>query len=242
MDTSYLLAKFGKREHLEMLLEGNVYLNPISRYREDTTAFRGDRNEGKVPIDPLSVGLFDEFGNNIFDTIPRPTTVMKSMDGDDSILIFCASMITKNILYYNNEGYVFTDDYKSAIKEFGEYVLLFYSGELLKLLQEAQKHAEPEYGLIGGPIIYRDLNNFENDYGYLESYNITGSLYDPYFVKSNLYEYQNEWRLIVDGSYGSLPTNDNGAYTIKISKMEYAYLYETEVFLESFIYKDDKKL
>lgn len=225
-----------------MLINGTLYLNPISRYREDTTAFRGDKNEGKVPIDPLSLKILDESGKNIFDSIPRPTTVTKSIVDDDSLLMFCASMITKDILYYNSKGYVFTDDYKSAIKEFGEYVLLFCSEELLELLQKTQKYAEPKYGFIGGPIIYRDLNVFENDDSYLKAYNLTDSSYDPYFVKSNLYKYQNEWRLIVDGSYGSLPANSDGSYTIEIGKMKWAHLFETEVFLETFIYEDDKKL
>lgn len=221
-----------------MLADGVVYLNPISRYRNDTTIFRGDKNEGLVPIDPSTIKIYDKSGKNIFDYVPYPKTVMESIVGDDSTLMFCASLITMDVLCYNNQGYVFTDDYKLAIKEFGEYVLLFNSEELLALLRKAQKCANPEFGFTSGPITYRDLNNFSGDY--LNSYRITGSVYDRYFIKSNLYKAQNEWRLILDGSYESLPTNDDGSYTIKIDKIKWAQLLETQTFLETFIWKDDR--
>lgn len=235
INNNCLLAKFGKQEHLEMLANGVVYLNPVSKYRNDTTIFRGDRYEGLVPINPFSLKIFDKSGKDIFEDIPQPTTVMKSIVGDDSVLLFCASMITIDILHYKNRGYVFNDDYKLAVKEFGEYVLLFNSEELLEQLRKKQKCANPQFGFISGSIIYRDLNDFSQTSSYLNSYNTTGSVYDSYFVKSDLYKSQNEWRLIVDGSHEALPTNDDGSYTIKIDRMKWAHLFETETFLETFI-------
>ncbi|WP_368293693.1 hypothetical protein [Dehalobacter sp. TBBPA1] len=233
-DNNYLLAKFGEREYLEMLSNGYIYFNPISKYRNDTTVFRGDNKEGLVPIDPSELKMFDKSGQDIFNFIPRPTTVMQSIVGDDSILTFCASIITENILYYNNQNYVFTEDYKSAIKEFGEYVLLFSCEELLTLLRNAQINAYPKFGFTSGPIIYRDLNDFTDAGSYRNAYNIKGSVYDPYFVKSSKYKNQNEWRLIVDGSNESLPTNDDGSYIIKIDNMKWANLCDTNTFLNTF--------
>jgi len=238
-NTSFLLAKFGQKEHLESLANGIVYLNPISKYRNDTTNYRGDNNEGAIPIDPSEIKIFDEAGKNLFDKIPRPTYAKQTRVGDDSMLMFCASMITMKVLHNLNESYVFTNDYKSSIREFGEYVLLFHSEELLALLRNSQKSANPPFGFDSGPIIYRDLNDFSKDGDYYSAYRATGSNLDPCFVKSDTYEMQNEWRLIVDGSYEPLPTNDDGSYTIKIDKMEWAFLYETETFLETFTWKND---
>lgn len=52
-----VLIKFGEKEHLQMLKEGSVHFNPLSRFREDTTLFRGDELEGKYIID-TSKGFF----------------------------------------------------------------------------------------------------------------------------------------------------------------------------------------
>ncbi len=43
----------------------------------------------------------------------------------------------------------------------------------------------------------------------------------------------------MDGSYGNLTTSSNGSYTIEIGKLEWAYLIETEIFLETFIIEED---
>jgi hypothetical protein len=217
-----------------MLSNGSIYFNPISKCRTDITIYRGDNREGQVPIDPSSLKVLNKSGQNIFDYIPKPTTVMKSIVGDDSILLFCASMITKDILFYNDPNYIFADDYKLAIKEFGDYVLLFNSEELLELLRKAQINANPEFGFTSGPIIYRDLTDFSKEGDYQKAYNTTGSVLDPYFVKSDIYKTQNEWRLIIDGSYEPLPTNNDGSYIIKIDKMKWANLFDTKTFLDTF--------
>jgi len=231
---NFLLAKYGKLEHLKMLTEGNIYFNPVTKYRSDASIFRGDPNEGKVPIDPSKIVMKDQFGQNIFEYLPRPNSVKLSLVNDDGILMFCTSMITKEIMVKDDQHYIFSEEYKTAIKDFGDHVLLFNSGELLSSLNKARQTANPEFGFTSGPIIYRDLSDFSNQKNYQEDYNSTGSVYDPYFVKSDLYRSQNEWRLIVDGSYEFLPTNDEGSYTIKIDKLEWADLFDTTTFLNTF--------
>ena len=54
MDNScnFLIAKFGREEHLKQLQNGEIYFNAVQAYRDDGTVYRGDPMEGKIPIDP----------------------------------------------------------------------------------------------------------------------------------------------------------------------------------------------
>lgn len=217
-----------------MLLEGYIYFSPVTRYRSDTTCFRGDDNEGMVPIEPSKFEMRGQFGQNIFEFLPKPNSIRYSIADDDGILMFCASMITNEIMIKDNDDNIFSEEYKTAIKDFGDHVLLFSADEFLSSLNKARQYVAPEFGYTSGPIIYRDLKDFSDPDSYQKAYNSSGSVYDPYFVKSNKYKTQNEWRLIVDGSYESLPVDDDGSYTIKIDKLDWAHLWDTATFLDTF--------
>ena len=228
--STLLLMKFGIKQHLELLSEGYIYFNPVSKYRTDSTNYRGDEYEGIIPIDPKSIKIFDENGRNIFETVPLPDSVKLSRVDDDGILMFCTAMITKKILKHEDDYYVFNEEFKDAIKEFGDHVLLFHSKELLSRLNQAQLTASPKFGYESGPIIYRDIDDFSKT----NVYNLTGSFYDSFFVKSERYKMQNEWRLIIDGSDDYLPTNEDGAYIIKIEKLEWFNICDASTFLDTF--------
>src|SRR5690606_353265 len=110
--STILLAKFGWKEHLDMLSEGYVYFSPTSRYRTDTSNYRGDEFEGIIPIDPMSISILDKNGCDVFESIPLPDSVKLSSLGDDSVLMFCAAMITEDILTNEGKYYVFKDEFK----------------------------------------------------------------------------------------------------------------------------------
>lgn len=57
--TNFLIAKFGNKEHLEQLQNGNIFFNAIQAYRNDGTDYRGDSMEGKIPINPNKIKIFD---------------------------------------------------------------------------------------------------------------------------------------------------------------------------------------
>lgn len=227
------LVKYGTKEHLEMLANGIIYFNQVSKYREDGTAYRGDKNEGRIPIDPTKIKLFDNNGNNIFEDFPLPDSVMQPVQGDDDVLMFCASAITKEVLNKRENGYIFSEEYKEAINHFGEYALLFKSNDFLHLINEAQQNTKPEFGYIGDFIIYRNLDDFSDPEEHRKSYKGTGSFYDRFFVKSINYSNQNEWRLIIDGSEEALPVDQNGAFKLTINKLNWSLLNDTETFLHS---------
>lgn len=108
MKSSFLIAKFGKREHLEQLLNGEIFFNNIQYYRDDGTDYRGDSLEGCISIDPTKIQLFDKNGKNIFESLPYPTTVTESFHNDEDLLMFCAAAITEEVLeHQGNHTYFF---------------------------------------------------------------------------------------------------------------------------------------
>jgi len=232
------LAKFGKKEHLESLKKGLLYFNPIQKYRDDGTDFRGDPNEGVIPIDPSRISIKDSKGRDWFNDlgIPRPTSVMKQAQNDSNTFIFCSAIISKNVLIPHEDkiNSVLCETFKNAIRKFGEYVLLFNSYEIITRLIKVQKTFEPRFGYMSGPIIYRDLADFSEIGDYHKAYRISSSFYDRYFVKDSMYKNQNEWRLLIDGESQPLVPNCGDGFSLQIGKLDWAYLYETTTFLNTF--------
>ncbi|GEM_PF-1292850 len=238
---TFLIAKFGKKEHLELIKEGRLYFNPIKKYRDDGTDWRGDKNEGIRPINPCEISIKDNEGKDFFTDlgIPRPTKVSESIQGDENTFIFCSAMITQDVLIlrdgYSNE-YILNETFKNAIHNFGEYVLFFNPYEILERLRSVRLKHESEFGYISGPIIYRDLEDFSEIGDYSTAYNISNSFYDRYFVKDISYRNQNEWRLLIDGTHKPLEPNCGRGFSIFIGKLDWAYLFDTSTFLNTFQY------
>ena len=92
---NFLLVKFGKREHLQSLVGGNLFLKAVDEYRQVADNYRGDSWEGKIPVDPSSITIRDSNGNNIFDYIPRPASVMLGAEGDGGVPIFLLQFLIK---------------------------------------------------------------------------------------------------------------------------------------------------
>lgn len=240
----FLLAKFGEKEHLELIKEGHLYFNPIQKYRDDGTDWRGDKNEGTIPIDPCKISIKNSEGKDIFIDlgIPRPTKVSEFIQGDENTFIFCSAMITQNILILrdgHNKEYILNETFKKSIQNFGEYVLIFNPYEILGRLRTVRSKHKPEFAYRSGSIIYRDLQDFSERGDYSTAYNISNSVYDRYFVKDISYKNQNEWRLLIDGTCKYLEPNCGEGFSIFIGKLAWTYLFETSAFLNTFQYSVD---
>lgn len=64
--------------------------------------------EGRIPIDPKNIKIYDREGKDIFERFPRPGIAYEMLVGDENIMMFCAA----------------------TIRSFGNYVLLIWSIEL----------------------------------------------------------------------------------------------------------------
>lgn len=232
MKKNFLIAKFGKEEHINLLKEGKIFFNQIYKYRNDGTDYRGDSMEGIIPLDPNDIEIYSLSGKSLFDNIPRPDFVTQSIYGDDNLMMFCASTITKSIMVEVNENiWKFKDEFKESISKFGDYVLVFWSGELLEKIKTSVDSNGQKIGYDSGMILYRDLTNFEDTH----EYRSTGSVLDRYFVKSLSYKSQNEWRVIIDGEKQRLVPNCMDGFLIESTPFEFSVLRKADEFLNGYI-------
>jgi hypothetical protein len=225
-------------------MTGNLYFNPIQKYRNDGTVFRGDKYEGMIPIDPQKISIRNADGKEWFTDLglPRPSRITQVLKDDHQTFIFCVAVISMDILKEKERGsntYVFNEAFKNTMRDFGDYALIFCSEELIERLENARKTHVPEFVSMSGPIIYRDLNDFSDAGSFHTAYRVSKSKYDPYFVKDNKYKNQNEWRLLIDGATQQLEPNCGEGFSLFIGELEWAYLHETSIFLDTFQYCGD---
>ena len=229
-NNNFLIAKFGEKEHLEQLKSGNIFFNSIQTYRNDGTDYRGDYMEGKIPINPKTIKTIYSSGNNLFENIPYPDHVVEYILDDEDLLMFCAATITTKIMVPNEKNiWFFNENFKAAVNHFGEYVLLLSTTELLEHIKNSVDPTGQKIGYSAGMILYRNLDDFEHT----DEYRKTGSPLDRYFVKSQSYENQNEWRVIIDGETKPISLNYGTGFLLKTYPFEFATIMKTSIFLNS---------
>ena len=215
-----LLMKFWPLKYLEALQSGCLYFNPISKYREDFDKHNGDENEGGTPINPQFPISYAGI------TLPPFHSAMEFID-DHGVFLFCVSVISKKILRYDNDGtFELKKEFIDKMSKFGDYCFLFSKDELISKVIQTQSNYVPKFGYDSGRIIYRDINNFD-DNDYKNAYFSTGRVSDRYFVKSKeKYELENEWRLMIFGSEQALIPNSVDGYSLNIGAFNYGYILE----------------
>lgn len=234
-----LLLKFGEKAHLESLKDGQLYFNPIQKFRKDGTSYRGDAMEGAIPIDPSKISIINS-GQQIPSSSFGAKSLLKAtgfIQNDDNTFMFCTAIINDNILvqsHLNPKARSFSNEFKKSISSFGDYVLLFSEYEVIDRLNIALNISQNRMKFIAGTICYRDLSDFSEKSDYFRSYSKGNPRYDHYFVKDSSYCHQNEWRIILDADKGHLSPNNGEAYSLDIGAFSWAHVYETEWFLKNF--------
>lgn len=233
MRNDYLyLVKFGEKENLEQLADGYMFFNVAENYREDKSEYRGDLNEGMIPVNPQKIELIMENGENLFDIVPRPNTVMQSIVGDEKTLLFCASKLDEKVFCKGDDvnKKVLRKEFKDEVQKFGDYVLLITANELIYRMQ---KQVDQQYtGFLRGSVEYRDLKDFSDEKDFHKIYFPYENSYDPFFVKDIKYVWQNEWRMILQDNETRISKPCGTGVIVNIGKLDYAFLYETNYFLE----------
>lgn len=192
-----LLIKVGKKEHIELLQQGSIHLNPLSRFRNDGTAYRGDVLEGTYRVD-TSRGIFingvdiSKFGTGL--------EVTQSYQHSDDILIFCAAVLdgtttikkVKDGEQFRELNPVFLEE----LKKFGTHAVMFRSEHLAASLSNYLKSRNCNYGHC--KVEYIDKWDFEAVGAYIRRKEAQLGDEAIYFLKDIAYKSQNEWRFLIE--------------------------------------------
>ena len=198
-----LLIKFGKKEHLEQLRTGIVHFSRLETFQKDSTAFRGDKMEGKHYIDPSKPFLIN--GKDISGYVKEATISYEFVNC--TVLSFSASLLScKNSHLISDGIYTPNDDFIAEMKQFGDYFLIFDAVAFINSLRKTLKIAG--CGWESHPVIYIDKHNYELVIDYYEKLSVDRKNSAHLFVKdtANAYSIQNEWRMVIFdyGNYYSL--------------------------------------
>lgn len=209
----YLIKICALEEHADSLLDGKLYMNQSGYFRRIENNFRGDKYDGKCPINPIGLKMKIE---NL--EMPEPTSITFGYEDDDNVAMFCASLFDENIITkIDDTNYRFNDEFADGMQQFGNYAVILSCEEIIHKLNKKIKRMPVlcSYGKV----------KYEN---IMKSYSINlmsqkaPEWYEPFFKKDLKYKYQNEWRIVLT-NYGHSLTNEfKRYYLLDIGTLEYA--------------------
>lgn len=225
------VVKFGKKENLEKLKLGSVYMKDYWYYKNLEDGGMGDKYEGcEFSNQDVRIKISEN------ENVVVPGFLYYEPDVDNKVPIFCATWINeKNAKLKDVVGQIgelhISIDVDKIVKDFEcDYGLVF---QYTEFQTKFEKHCEEinlkhDQGLVG----YYDYTNKTNPW--LEN-KVNG--FDRFYRKRKDFEYQNEIRWIIDKI---LVGTDN--YTFNIGKLETACLLPIEKFrdleVKAYCYKE----
>ena len=212
-----LIKVSGKQEYLVDLCEGKVFMNESGYFRKLDDNYRGDRLDGKAPINLALTGtpelvFFDlkHPENRVeipADAIRNFTT---GFSGDDKIPLFCCSQLDATILKkITDTEWTFREEFISEMEKFGGYYLIFDKNELLNGLIPYAGGIGAGYG--EGKVSYQDISQA---YDISRISDSTKNLFQPFLKKDLSYKWQNEWRVFFARKDGASIIGSNEHYHI----------------------------
>ncbi len=207
----YLIKFAERKEYLDDIINGKIYMKESGYFRKLEDNFRGDELDGLYPIDAIKskVSFVDV-------EIPPPSSMNVGFVGDDKIPMFCATFYCHDILdKMDDDSYRMKIDVADELKKFGKYALIIHFGEFIYRIKEYAKNHDLyyRYGMI----------NYSDKKFLMESimHKTFDEQLDAFFKKDISYKNQNEWRLILLKSDGSsLISEKSDSITIEIDKLE----------------------
>lgn len=204
MDTTTALffLKFGKKEHLESLQKGNLFMKNFDYFikleKENRKKGRGDASEASLVISEVTWTIKDpETDETLFTVEARKTNLRKN----EFLLkpIFCLTALGMGSLEVQEEEddlvktkIVFTDEQKKEmVNEFGNDVLVIPADKFMQALRQSFENEGLEY--VTGKVNYLDysVNHAERLRAFEDN--------DPrlLFYKDKSISYQQEFRVVI---------------------------------------------
>lgn len=211
-----ILIKFGRQEHLQLLKEGLVHFNPLSLFRQDGTAFRGDKLEGTYVID-TSKGFFVD-GIDIA-KLGSGFRATQTYVGSDDVLIFCAAVLDRsNSIIESANKINIEDSFIFEMRKFGQYAVIF-DGELFaSRVTDALSQFHCNLAYHG--IEYCNKTDHAGMRMKIKELEPTFGESTIYFIKDKDYQTQHEWRYIIDYFPDKSKLNPNQSFDLRIEPFE----------------------
>lgn len=224
------ILKFAEeKQYLESLLEGNIYFKESGYFRKLEDNYRGDRNDGKVPLEiqpDMEFYLESEDGERLDFTGMVPE-IRLGYEGDDKVPLFCASIVDERIIEWTGKkSFHFKKEFADELSQFGKYVAIIPIGEMYEKLKIYQKKHE-KITFVQGEVKYVDIKKVYDD-SVLDKWENAAEYYKVFFNKDLRYQWQNEWRVIMH-SPEMLISDKEDSVTIDVGKFEYGILTETDM-------------
>ena len=231
---AYLFKVSERKEYIDDLLSGNLYMNVSGDSRKLEDTYRGDKFDGRRPIDvsECEIKLRSEDGEEII--LNRPDSGMVSnfhtgFAGDDRIPMFCSGMLTADIMEITgDEIFRIKKEYIEELKKFGNYVAVISVEEMYEKLR-VYNQANPTSAFLYGRVKYTDI---------MHEYSLTDctkedelGVYSSFFKKDLSYRFQNEWRVLMVGSEPPVPENEDHV-VLNVGKFEYGVSMHLNLFEE----------
>lgn len=230
---SPFFVRVSKKEYLEELLDGKIYMNSSGFFRSLDDNYRGDKSDGKTQVssknllivieDPITGEriLFDE--NHGL----QPDSLLFGFDGDDRVPIFCMTYLDSHAFdYVGNDSFVVKKEIVDEISRFGEYFVSFSVNEVMDRIKQFNNNNK-DYNLMTGKVEYynpdeiislKDINTIDIKYGQ----------YKPFFRKTEGYKNQHEWRAVLIGDEPALAEGQTHRY-IYIDRFDNKTIHPIEI-------------
>lgn len=222
LDFPRIAMKFcEKKEYAEDVANGNIYMKESGYFRKLEDTFRGDKFDGKRPLDVIgesatiesSDGDKIEFSHNDF--------MVEGFVKDDKMPIFCATLLNENIIELiekasNNElKFKFKKEFIGEASKFGKYIAFFNIDVFINKMDYYLK--SNNIAAKVGAVQYTDISK-----EYDPNIEITNSnqQYEVFFKKDNLYQWQNEWRVVLIKNDHTLISDNKDFYIMKLGKLD----------------------
>lgn len=165
-----MLLKFGKKENLEKLQAGQLYMKNLQYYvdLEKTTSDEsvGDMYDGQMMFQDVTVSMYTVDKNEFLGTLKAPTASMNL--GYLKCPVFCMFIFdyrnyTSEELHGDNlkVQYKFTEEQLEKMPNFGEYVLIINDGdEFVKRVTKGM--LKQGIGFSRDLVQYYGFNNIEH--------------------------------------------------------------------------------
>ncbi|MTK08471.1 MAG: hypothetical protein F8N38_15475 [Hungatella sp.] len=217
---NFLLKVCEKEEYAKDLKAGKLYMKESGYFRKLEDNYRGDYNDGKIPIksDLVKYNKLDNSSERFSEVFPGVKVVLQAgFQGDDKIPIFCSTLFNEKILqgvYKKGEHkvYQFKSSYINEMRRFGKYMVVFRLDELISKLKDENA--------IGDVVSYWKI---EELYG-LRNIN-TSHNYRQFFNKDIAYQNQNEYRILIPDS--KLIEKNKDFHILSVGELVTARIFET---------------